>query len=199
MEILLAYLAFAALILAITGLFIPRKIVFWCEPDDRDRAMAFTVYLALSIILSITFIVVVPEPQATPEKSQSNASSTDQVQLTGTMFIKEVKQRLPQNNDTKMREFEVFLLDFGRNGASCQLLYPSNPDKKDVTKHASLTVIAMVSIFKAHGWNVADPVLMECQVQTEKYRPTLSDPIYRIIGFARYEPETGKVVWKDLE
>ncbi|WP_207261256.1 hypothetical protein [Desulfovibrio sp. Huiquan2017] len=36
MEILLVYLALFALLAALAGILFPRRLIFWCAPEDRN-------------------------------------------------------------------------------------------------------------------------------------------------------------------
>lgn len=196
MEIILAYLSVFALLAAVAGLFIPHKLVFWVGPDDRTRAMAFSVYLTAAVILAVTFIVVVPEPQPMPAV-EDVVEIAPPAPLTEPIFLKEVSARLAKVKGFKMDDMRFSLLDFGPTGATVQLKFAKKPHRKIAVEHATETVKAMVEVFKAHDWKLGPAMLLECQVHTDEIIYT-GGKGHRSMGFARYQPDTGKVSWLDF-
>jgi len=198
---ILVYLAFAALIAAIAGLFIPKKLVFWCVPDDRNRAMAFTVYLTLAVVLTIVFIIVVPEPEPEPEPAPAPpvavVKKPQPPALTQPMFLKEVKNRLGKVKELQTTGVELSLLSFGKVGATAQIKFAKRPHHMVAVEHGTHTVKAMVSTFEAHGWKLKDPMMVMAQVHTKEIDPDTKKLAHQSIGFARYRPSTKKITWLD--
>lgn len=206
MEMILVYLAVAALVASITGLFIPKKIVFWCRPNDRNRAMAFTVYLTLAVVLVIAFIVVVPEPPPAPIPAPEPAPVAPIVQakpkpapLTQAVFFKEVKKRLAKTPDFTMENVTLSLLYFGKKGATAQVKFSNRPKHIEAVEHGTHAVEAMVATLEAHGWKLADPIMVTCQVHAINTDSSEDKQAYRSIGIARYKPESQKTTWLDYK
>ncbi|WP_031482694.1 hypothetical protein [Maridesulfovibrio frigidus] len=200
MEIILVYAAIAAFILAIAGLFIPQKLVFWCGPDYRDKAMAFTTYLSLSIVLSVIFVIVVPEPpQAPAPQKQMTVEEVHPAQLTKDLFLRQVEQYLARQPNFAIEHFELSLLVFGREGATCLLLSSSYPNNEIARQHATQVVAGMVATFKKYSWKVANPFLIECQLQIDSPEMNESNQTASPISFARFEPDTGMTTWINLQ
>jgi len=199
-EILLAYLAAASLIAALAGLVFPKRLVFWCAPDDRSRAMAFTVYLTLTIVLPVTFIAVVPEPEPTPKPAPPVAKAPAKPPvLTRQLFWKEVEHRLVKLTDFPMKKTELSLLTFDRTGATVQIFFPEKPHRKLAVDSAKLMIEAMIETFKAHKWNIADPFLVMCQVHTLDPVSGLGRTVHFTMGFARYMPDDKTIMWLDFD
>lgn len=198
MEIILVYIAVASLLTAIAGLFIPQRLVFWCKPVDRTRAMAFTAYLTLAIVLTVAFIVVVPEPAPTPPPVvEEDVRPAPPPQLTQTIFLKEVRHDLASAKNFSMKGVTFELLNFGRNGATAQLRFADKPRRKIAVNHATLVVQSMIDVFKRYHWKIGDSFLVECQVHTNLISPIDGKPSHRSMGFARYRPDSGKTTWLD--
>ncbi|OEU65438.1 MAG: hypothetical protein BA863_17345 [Desulfovibrio sp. S3730MH75] len=200
MEILLAYGALAAFILAIAGLFIPQKLIFWCGPDYRDRAMAFTTYLTLAVVLSVTFVIVVPEPSPPPAvQKHMTVEEVHPTQLTRDLFLHQVEQHLAKQPNFAMDHFELSLLIFGREGATCLLLSSSYPNNAIARQHATQVVDAMVATFKKYSWKIANPFLIECQLQIDSPELNESNQTASPLSFARFEPDTDMTTWINLQ
>lgn len=198
MEIVLVYLAFASLFAASAGMMFPQHLVFWCKPVDRTRAMAFTVYFTLAVILCVVFVIVVPEPEPTPPPVvEQEVKPAPPPQLTRVLFLKEVNHTLSLRKKFNMTGITFDLLDFGRSGATAQLKYADKPRRKDAVSHATIVVQAMVDIFKRYHWKINDPFLIECQVHTNLTSLIDGKSSHRSMGFARYRPENGKITWLD--
>lgn len=200
MEILFVYAALLAFIVAIAGLFVPARLVFWCAEEDRSRVMAFTAYFALAVVLCVVFVVVVPEPEPKPIAPPVEVVEEKPAlpELTEPIFLKDVQRRLTRDKEFTMDGLEFSLLDFGKTGATAALKFADKPHRKIAVDHATRVVEAMVATFKAYKWKTGDPFLVECQVHTNLKSPIDGSPTHRSMGFARYRPDSGKITWLDF-
>lgn len=202
MEIALVYLALAALLVAVAGLFVPRKVVFWCAPDDRNRTLAFTAYLTLALALIVVFVAVVPEPEpepAPPPVPVSKPLPQHPAPLTEPVFLQAVGNHLAGAPGYQGDGSTLLLLDFGSDGASIQLKFARQTTLKVAMSSATQVVEAMLATFKDHGWKLPPSFLVECQVHMDEQDAITGAQKGHLLGFARYSPEAATIHWVNYD
>ena len=199
MEILLVYLALIALAAALAGIFFPRRLIFWCAPEDRNRVMAFTVYFSLSVALVIAFIVVVPEPEEAAPPPEPVASQPTQAKpaaktpsFTGADFLREVKANLSEKKALGTNGPELRLLSFDHMGASILALFPKRPHHAEAEGCGLAVVAAMVEVLGRHNRPVNSPALISCQVNAPKGSSGASP-----MGVSHYNARLVEPVWTE--